>query len=50
MPFEAALTDLFLGPDEGLSSDVICFDVGVDMLLKLFEGREGSAAERLSFG
>ena len=39
---------LFLGPDEGLSSEVICFDVGIDMLLKLFEGREGSAAERLS--
>src|SRR5450432_2891700 len=39
---------LFLGPDEGLSSEVICFDVGIDMPLELFEGREGSAAERLS--
>jgi hypothetical protein len=43
--FEAALTDLFLGPDEGLSSDVICFDVVIDMLLKLLEGGKGSAAE-----
>src|SRR5450631_3405275 len=40
--------DLFLGPDEGLSSEVICFDIGIDMPLELFEGREGSAAERLS--
>ena len=47
MPFEAALTDLFLGPDEGLSFVVICFDVGIDVLLELFEACEGCAAKRL---
>jgi hypothetical protein len=31
--FEPALTDLFLGPDERLSFDVISVDVGIDMLL-----------------
>jgi len=41
------LTDFFLGPDEGLSFVVICFDVGIDVLLELFEACEGSAAERL---
>jgi len=41
------LTDLFLGPDEGLSFVVICFDIGIDVLLELFEACEGGAAERL---
>src|SRR3981081_2087693 len=45
--FEAALTDLFLGPDERLSFVVICFDVGIDVLLELFEACEGCAAKRL---
>ena len=45
--FEPALTDLFLGPDEGLSFVVICVDVGIDVFLKLFEACEGGAAERL---
>ena len=39
--------DLFLGPDEGLGFVVICFDVGIDVLLKLFEAFEGSAAKRM---
>jgi hypothetical protein len=42
------LPDLFLGPDEGLSFVIIGFDVGIDMLLELFEICEGSAAQRLS--
>ena len=41
------MTDFFLGPDEGLSFVVICFDVGIDVLLELFEACEGGAAERL---
>jgi hypothetical protein len=41
------LADLFLCPDEGLSFVVICVDVGIDVLLELFEACEGSAAERL---
>jgi len=41
------LTDLFLGPDEGFSFVVICFDVGIDVLLELFEACEGGAAQRL---
>ena len=41
------MTDLFLGPDEGLSLVVICFDIGIDVLLELFETCEGGAAERL---
>jgi hypothetical protein len=41
------LTDLSLGPDEGLSLAVICFDVGIDVLLELFETCEGGAAKRL---
>ncbi len=41
------MTDLFLGPDEGLSLVVVGFDVGIDVLLELFEACEGSAAERL---
>src|SRR5450759_2061759 len=45
--FELALTDLFLGPDEGLSFVVICVDVGIDVLLELFEACEGGAAKRL---
>ncbi|GLR95224.1 D-alanyl-lipoteichoic acid acyltransferase DltB (MBOAT superfamily) [Bradyrhizobium liaoningense] len=45
--FETALTDLFLGPDEGLGSVVVCVDVGIDVFLKLLEAREGGAAERL---
>ena len=47
MAFEAALADLFLGPDEGLSFDVIGVDVGIDVLLELFEACEGWAAKRL---
>ena len=43
-----ALADLFLGPDEGLSFVIICVDVGIDVLLELFEVREGGAAERLA--
>ena len=45
--FEPALADLFLCPDEGLSFVVICFDVGIDVLLELFEACEGGAAKRL---
>src|SRR3981081_1501591 len=45
--FEATLTDLFLGPDEGLSFVVICFNVGIDVQLELFEACEGGAAKRL---
>src|SRR5216683_249751 len=45
--FEAALTDLFLGPDEGLSLVIICSDVCIDVLLELFEACEGGAAKRL---
>ena len=45
--FEAALTDFFLGPDEGLSLFVVCVDVGIDMLLELLKACEGSAVERL---
>ena len=45
--FEPALTDLFLGPDEGLSFPVICVDICIDVLLELFEACEGRAAERL---
>ena len=41
------MTDFFLSPDEGLSFVVICFDVGIDVLLELFEACEGGAAERL---
>jgi hypothetical protein len=41
------LTDLFLGPDEGFSFVVICLDVGIDVLLELFEACEGGAAKRL---
>ena len=44
----SALPDLFLCPDEGLSLVVICVDVGIDVLLELFEAREGGAAERLA--
>src|SRR3954469_17728281 len=45
--FESALTDLFLGPDEGLSFVIVGFDRGIDVLLELFEACEGSATERL---
>src|ERR1019366_3011566 len=45
--FEATLTDLFLGPDEGLGLVVISFDIGIDVQLELFEACEGGAAERL---
>ena len=41
------MADFFLGPDEGLSFVVICFDVGIDVLLELFEACEGCAAKRL---
>ncbi len=41
------MTDLFLGPDEGFSFVVVCVDVGIDVLLKLFEACEGCTAERL---
>ena len=43
--FESALTDLFLGPDEGLGSVVVRVDVGIDVFLKLLEACEGSAAK-----
>jgi len=46
--FEAALADLFLGTDEGLSLLVVCADVGIDALLKLFEICEGGSAEQLA--
>jgi hypothetical protein len=42
--FEAALTDLFLGPDKGLSLVVVCVNVDIDVLLELFEACEGGAA------
>lgn len=45
--FEAALTDLCLGPDEGLGFVVVRVDVGFDVFLKLPEACEGGAAERL---
>ena len=41
------MTDLFLGPDEGLGSVVVCVDIGIDVFLKLLEACEGGAAERL---
>ena len=41
------MTDLFLGPDEGLSLVIICSDVCIDVLLELFEACEGGAAKRL---
>ena len=41
------MTDLFLGPDEGLGSVVVCVDVGIDVILKLLEACEGGAVERL---
>jgi hypothetical protein len=47
LPLKRHLTDLFLGPDEGLGFVVICFDVGIDVLLELFEICEGGAAKRL---
>ena len=31
------MTDLFLGPDEGLGSVVVGVDVGIDVFLKLLE-------------
>jgi hypothetical protein len=46
-PFEALLSDLFLGPDEGLSFVVICVDVGIDVLLELFEACRSIAAIQL---
>ena len=39
--------DFFLGPDERLSFVIIGVDVGIDMLLQLFEACEGGAAKRL---
>src|ERR1700739_3360990 len=41
------LTDLFLGPDEGLGFVVVRVDVGIDVFLKLLEACEGGAAKRL---
>jgi hypothetical protein len=41
------LTDLLLGPDEGLGFVVVRVDVGIDVFLKLLEACEGGAAERL---
>ena len=41
------MTDFFLGPDERLSFVVISVDVGIDVLLQLFEACEGGAAQRL---
>ena len=41
------MTDLFLGPDEGLGSVVVRVDVGIDVLLELLEACEGGAAKRL---
>jgi hypothetical protein len=38
--FEAALADLFLGPDEGLGFVVVRVDVGIDVFLKLLEACE----------
>ena len=38
---------LFLGPDEGLSSIVVGFDIGIDVLFKLLKTCEGGAAQRL---
>src|SRR3977135_856459 len=43
----AAVTDLLRGPGEGLSFVVICFNVGIDVQLELFEACEGGAAKRL---
>ncbi len=45
--FESALTDFFLGPDEGLGFVVVGVDVGIDVFLQLLEACEGGAAERL---
>ena len=42
---KSALTDFFLGPDEGLSLFVVCADVGIDVLVELLKACEGSAAE-----
>ncbi|MET4036280.1 hypothetical protein ABMB68_009068 [Bradyrhizobium sp. RT4a] len=47
MALEAALTELFVGPDEGLSFVIVGFDIGIDVPLELFEACEGSTAERL---
>jgi hypothetical protein len=41
------LTDLFLGPDEGLGFVVVGVDLGIDVFLKLLEACEGGAAKRL---
>jgi hypothetical protein len=42
--FEAALTDLFLGPDEGRGFVVVSVDVGIDVFLKLLEACEGGCS------
>jgi hypothetical protein len=42
---ESALTDPFLGPDEGLGFVVIRVDVSIDVFLKLLEAGEGGAAK-----
>ena len=41
------MTDLFLGPNEGLGFVVVRVDVGIDVFLKLLEACEGGAAKRL---
>ena len=40
--------DFVLGPDERLSVFVVGFDVGIDVLLELFDGGERCAAQRLA--
>ena len=42
------MTDLFLGPDEGLGFVVVRIDVGIDVFLKLAAGVNRSRMSRVS--
>ena len=46
--FEPPLIDFFLGPGEWLGCVVVCRDESIDMLLQLFDGREGGTVKRLA--
>jgi hypothetical protein len=46
--FEPPLIDLFLGPGEWLGCLVVCCDESIDVLLQLFDGGEGGAAQGLA--
>jgi hypothetical protein len=46
--FETTLMDACLRPDEGCGIHIVSFDKGIGMLEQLFDGGEGSAAQRLS--